>query len=44
MESKLEKHTYILERAKGELSGYRKKRISRNTHFLERAEVGIVRT
>ena len=39
MESKLEKHTHILGRAKGKLSGYRKKGISRNTHFLERSEI-----
>jgi hypothetical protein len=41
MESKLEKQTYILGRAKGELSGHSKKRTSRDTHRLERAEVGI---
>ena len=39
MESKLEKHTHILERAKGKLSGHRKKGINRNTHFLERSEI-----
>ena len=39
--AKLEKHTHILGRAKGELSGHRKKGISRGTHLLERAEVGI---
>ena len=41
MESKLEKHTHLLVRAKGELLGHRKKglRISRNTHLLERSEV-----
>ena len=44
IESKLEKHTHILGRAKGKLSGHRKKGISRNTHFLERAEVGIGET
>jgi len=41
MESKLEKPTHILGRAKGELSGHRKKGISKDTHWLERAEVGI---
>ena len=39
MESKLEKHTHILGRAKGKLSGHRKKGISRNTHILERSEI-----
>ena len=39
MESKLEKHTHILGRAKRKLSGHRKKGISRNTHFLERSEI-----
>src|SRR5712691_4092990 len=43
MESKLEKHTHILERAKGELSGHRKKGTSRDTHFLERSEVRWLR-
>src|SRR5260221_13181638 len=43
MESKLEKHTHILGRAKGELSGHRKMGISRDTHFLERSEVRWLR-
>ena len=39
MESKLEKHTHILGREKGKLSGHRKKGISRNTYLLERSEI-----
>ena len=39
IESKLEKPTHILGRAKGKLSGHRKKGISRNTNFLERLEI-----
>ena len=39
MESKLEKHTHILGRAKWKLSGHRKKGISRRTHSLEEVEV-----
>src|SRR5260221_401813 len=43
MESKLEKHTHMLGRAKGELSGHRKMGTSRDTHFLGRSEVRWVR-
>src|SRR5260221_1204128 len=43
MESKLEKHTHILGRAKGELSGHRKMGISRDTRFRERSEVRWLR-